>query len=99
MDDFEKLLAQDSNSDFGKWLSSCIENRNKIFESAQTLGAHAYIIYSVDTTNTEYLNNLSKIEELGLRINQLELKFEAELVTHKDDLPDFYKALEKSIPQ
>ncbi len=93
MDDFEKLLTQDGNSDFNKWLSALIETRNKIHEFSQTLGAYAYIIYSVDTTNTEYLNNLSKIEEIGLRVNQLELKFKSALVAHKDKLPDFYKAL------
>jgi len=92
MDDFEKLLAQDSNSDFGKWLSSCLETRNKMFELTRTLGAYAYIIYSVDTTNTEYLNNLSKIQELGLRVDQLELKFKVALVSHAKELEAFYKA-------
>ena len=101
MDDFDKLLTEaaagkdssaPANFDFGKWLAACLEQRNKIAASAQTLGAYAYIIYSVDTTNTEYLNNLSKIEEMGLRVDQLELKFKAALVSHKEELPDFYKA-------
>ena len=89
MDDFEKLLNAPEASD--EWLISCLEKRNRVYEFSGTLGAYAYIIYSVDTTQTDYLNNIAKIEDLSLRVKQLELKFKAALVGFADRLEAFYE--------
>ncbi len=93
MDDFEKLLqiADTADFDFCSWLDSCFKVRNQLSALSQTLGAYAYIIYSVDTTQTKYLNNLSKIEEMSLDLDQLELKFKAILLSHAGELAIFYK--------
>ena len=95
MDDFEKLLTSAENAgnnfNFSDWLADTLEKRNSVYEFSGTLRAYAYIIYSVDTTETDYLNNISKIDELALRVKQLELKFKSLLVKFTDKLEDFYK--------
>ncbi|HAH62001.1 MAG TPA: peptidase M3 [Treponema sp.] len=78
------------NFDFPAWLSSYLEVLNKIAALRGTLAAYAYIIYSVDTTNIEYLNNLSHIEELGLRFQQLDIRFSVLLASREDCLESFF---------
>lgn len=79
-----------SNFDFAQWLKTYLETEDKLIASTQTLSAYAYIVYSTDTTNTEYINNLSKIDELKNNIHQLEIKFSAILVSHQIYLEEFY---------
>ena len=96
MDKLDALLkdadkaSREDNFDFSAWLASYLKAQNEVYELAGTLRPYAYLIYSVDTTNTEFLNNLSVIEEMGLRITQLELSFKAVLVAHEGELEAFY---------
>ncbi|MBQ7158914.1 MAG: M3 family oligoendopeptidase [Treponema sp.] len=98
MDTLENLLDtakdftrnQNDNFDFPAWLAAYLEAENKVDELAGTLNAYAYVIYSVDTTNTDYLNNISQIEEMGLRVQQLDLTFKSILLSHAKHLDDFY---------
>ena len=78
------------NFDFPAWLAAYLEAENKVDALAGTLNAYAYVIYSVDTTNTDYLNNISRIEEMGLRIQQLDLIFKSILLSHAKHLDEFY---------
>lgn len=98
MDTLENLLdtAKDftknhnDNFDFPAWLATYLEAENKVNELAQTLNAYAYVVYSVDTTNTDFLNNISRIEEMGLRAQQQDLVFKSMLLSHAKHLDDFY---------
>lgn len=88
----KKMMKQaPENFDFAVWLKSYLENDDKVSRLASSLGAYAYIIYSVDTTNTEYLNNISKIDELGLRFGQIELDFQNILMMNSGRISDFCK--------
>lgn len=80
-----------SNFDFAPWLAAYLKNQNELIANERTLVAYAYIIYSTDTTNTQYLNNLSHIDELTNRTKQLHLKFTSLLTAHSASLDDFYK--------
>lgn len=95
MDSIDALLkaAQDKNLhfDFASWLSDYLAASDRAGFHSGTLGAYAYIIYSTDTTNTAYLNNLSHIQKLGLRAEQQDLAFKAVLVAHKSELDAFYE--------
>ena len=89
MDTLESLLdtAKDftrnhnEHFDFPAWLATYLTADNKVNELAGTLNAYAYVIYSVDTTNTAFLNNITSIEEMGLRVNQLDLAFKSILLS------------------
>lgn len=87
--------AGNVNFDFATWLASYLEASSKVDELASTLNAYAYAIYSTDTTNTSYLNNISRIEEMGLHSQQQELAFRSLLVSHTKYLDEFYKRFPK----
>ncbi len=99
MDDVTSLLdtadsltktANDS-FDFATWLSKYLECKNKVHALARTLHAFAYILYSTDTTNTAYLNNITRVEKMGLKVEQQDIRFSRLLLAHQTSLPDFYK--------
>lgn len=98
MDNLEQLLKTarkfikeaSSNFDFPAWLAGYLEADNNVTALASTLNAYAYVIYSTDTTNTAYLNNISKIDEIGLRYEQIELSFRSVLLANSKYLDDFY---------
>ena len=98
MDTLESLLdtAKDftkhhnDNFDFAAWLAAYLEAENKASALAGTLNAYAYVVYSTDTTNTAYLNNIAKIEEMGLRSQQQDLAFKSILLSHSKHLDEFY---------
>ena len=99
MENLENLLASASkfiktaseNFDFPVWLKGYLEAENQVGSLASSLSAYAYIIYSVDTTNPKFLNNISTIEELGLRYEQIELKFRSVLLANSKYLDEFYR--------
>src|SRR5574344_1673261 len=91
--DFTRTANQ--NFDFAAWLASYIEEDNKVTALAGTLNGYAYAIYSTDTTNTSYLNNISLIEEMGLRAQQQDISFKSLLVAHTKYLDEFYKRFPK----
>ncbi|MBQ9623154.1 MAG: peptidase M3, partial [Treponema sp.] len=79
------------NFDFPTWLKGFLEADEKVSALCGTLNAYAYIIYSVDTTNTDYLNNITQIDNLTLRYKQLDLSFKSVLLANSGRLEDFYK--------
>ncbi|MBQ0051114.1 MAG: M3 family oligoendopeptidase [Treponema sp.] len=90
----KKIESHLNNSfkDFSLWLKIYIELSEKHSALAKTLNAYAYLIYSVDTTNTKFLNNISTVEELLINAEQLDLQFIQILNQHKDRLPEFFVA-------
>lgn len=78
------------NFDFPAWLCSYLKAYSEVSATGTTLSAYAYIIYSTDTTNAAYMNNLTKIEEMNVRIQQQELRFSKILLSHKKYLEEFY---------
>src|SRR5574344_1102773 len=76
--------------DFAQWLATYLEAENKCATIGGTLTNYAYCIYSTDTTNTAYLNNISKVEEMSLRTVQMEIKYSMLLTAHQKYLPEFY---------
>ena len=79
-----------SNFDFCLWLKSYLENQNFLLLNTKTLFAYAYVIYSTDTTNTRYLNNLDAMEKISIRLNDQHVKFTSILVSHKIFIDEFY---------
>ena len=79
------------NFDFPVWLKGFLEADDKVSALCGSLNAYAYIIYSVDTTNTDYLNNITRIDNLTLRYRQLDLSFKSVLLANSGRLEDFYK--------
>lgn len=79
------------NFDFPTWLKGFLEADEKVSALCGSLNAYAYIIYSVDTTNTAYLNNITRIDNLTLRYRQLDLTFKSVLLANSGRLEDFYK--------
>ena len=98
MDTLETLLdtAKDftkrhnDNFDFPAWLAAFLAADDTVSALAGTLNAYAYAVYSVDTTNTAYLNNIAAIEEMGLRARQQDLAFKSLLLSHQNQLDDFF---------
>lgn len=74
-----------------QWLLDFMEDYNAHIALENTLSAFAYIIYSTDTTNVAYLNNLSKIEELALESEKLSLNLQKTLFEWKETLPEIYE--------
>ena len=79
------------NFDFPTWLKGFLEADEKVSALCGSLNAYAYIIYSVDTTNTDYLNNITRIDNFTLRYRQLDLSFKSVLLANSGRLEDFYR--------
>lgn len=81
--DFQNLLTEAENhmsnlpqdGGFSSWLKKSLELFEKLASYSRTLNAFSYLIYSVDTTNTEYLNNINFVQNLLIQENQISLKF------------------------
>lgn len=92
LDSAENFIKNASeNFDFPTWLKGFLEADEKVSALCGSLNAYAYIIYSVDTTNTDYLNNITRIDNLTLRYRQLDLSFKSVLLANSGRLEDFYK--------
>ena len=88
----KKLYAESSNNfDFPLWLSTYLPVADRVGALEESLAAYAYLIYSVDTVNKEYLDNLAMIEELGLHSQKQELVFRSILKNNVAKLPQFYR--------
>lgn len=85
------LETSKENFDFPLWLKTFLQEDEKTHSLSITLSAYSYIIYSVDTTNTDFLNNISKIDDLNLLYQQVDLSFKAILLKNKEKLNDFYQ--------
>ena len=98
MDALDKLIADaeaqtKTQDSFNKWLDAYLTQYNNLAMLAGTIIGYAYIIYSTDTTNTDYLNNLDAIEQMNIRANQQQLIFSGLLAEHKDKLDAFYTSM------
>ncbi len=85
------MLNSHENYDFPAWLSAYLQADDQVSALASTLNAYAYVVYSTDTTNTSALNNISTVEQLGLKMQKIDLDFRSILVSHQGQLEDFYK--------
>lgn len=85
-----ELLNADKN-DFSQWLNNYINLLNKEVFLFKTLSAYAYIIYSTDTTNQVYMNNLNLMEKYESQSIQLSIRFSSILAENKNSLEEFYK--------
>lgn len=91
MEKLENLIKTAGRFNFCFWLKGFLDEHDRVTELAQSLGAYSYIIYSVDTTNTSYLNNISLIDDLSLRLKKINLNFSALLVKNAKKLDDFFE--------
>jgi len=95
MDSIDRLLNEPSphreSFDFPAWLDRYLKEDEKLSALARSLNAYAYVVYSTDTTNTAYLNNISKIEEMGLRLQAQDLRFRSILKANNIYLESFYQ--------
>jgi pepF/M3 family oligoendopeptidase len=82
--------SQTSGFDFPLWLSRYLELENKLGALEESLNAFAYAIYSTETTNAQYINNLSRLEELGLRSKNQDGRFMRILSVYAEKLEEFY---------
>lgn len=77
-------------NNFCQWLADYLTASNKVGALEESLNAYAYTAYSTDTTNTDYLNNLSKLEEMSLQSKAQGLVFQDILTKNSQDLSTFY---------
>ncbi len=89
--------ASFDNNSFNTFLKTTLSKIEKLEYLSKTLEAFAYIIYSTDTTNTKYLNNISFIDELSNRKNQIEIKFSKILYTANNQ--NLFEAFYKENPE
>lgn len=87
----QDMLNKADKNDFPEWLNSYIDLLNKESSLLKTLQAFAYIIYSTDTTNPLFMNNLNKMDDYDAQSTQLYIKFSEILAGNKDKLENFYK--------
>ena len=98
MENLESLLESartfitqaNEHFDFPVWLKGFLEANEAVSSLGGTLNAYAYIIYSVDTTNTAFLNNITEVDNLMLRYKQIDLGFKSVLLANSGRLEDFY---------
>ena len=88
--EIHELLNADKK-DFSQWLNNYINLLNKEVFLFKTLSAYAYIIYSTDTTNQVYMNNLNLMEKYESQSIQLSIRFSSILAENKNSLEEFYK--------
>lgn len=90
---FSKLQVQldAPKSDFPAWLNSYLALLNKEAFLLKTLGAYSYIIYSTDTTNPAYMNNLNLMDKYDTQAQQIFIKFSTILADNEKFLENFYK--------
>lgn len=90
MERLENLLHTAGGFNFCFWLKGYLDQEEKVLALAQTLRAYSYIIYSVDTTNTDFLNNLTLIDNLSLRLKKIDFEFQTRLAKNAGLLEDFF---------
>ncbi len=95
--DLDQQLNHVSNP-FGTWLCSFMETSNTIFSLYESLQAYAYACYSVATTDSQKLNNLSLMEEKGLLINDISQQFSQILTDNAQELDNVYTSYPQLLP-
>ena len=95
-DNLNQFIADyNPNINFDNWLSSYLEVENQIDGEFESLYAYTEAISSTDTTNTESLNIISKLDDIGLELSKTDLDFLEILNQNKDKIEDFCKNNEK----
>lgn len=91
MEKLNSLLKTCSHFNFSFWLKGFLEEYSRVISLHKTLNAYSYIIYSVDTTNAELLNNITLLENISLNLQKIENEFSAVLSKNSKKLDDFFK--------
>lgn len=91
MEKLNSLLKTCSHFNFSFWLKGFLEEYSRVISLHKTLNAYSYIIYSVDTTNAELLNNVTLLENISLNLQKIENEFSAVLSKNSKKLDDFFK--------
>ena len=95
-DNLNQFIADfNPNINFDNWLSSYLEVENQIDGEFESLYAYTEAISSTDTTDTESLNIISKLDDIGLELSKTDLAFVKILFDNKDKIADFCKNNEK----
>jgi len=88
-------LLQDKNelseADFDAFLIEYLKKHNEQGATFKNIAAYGYIIYSTDTTNPAYMNNLNLIDDYGAKNVNLYIKFSTVLSENKDKLEGFFE--------
>ena len=102
MEEMNKLKSELNNlltsnlfsTDFPQWVFSYIEKSNKLQSISSSLYAYVYAAYSVNTVNSQLINQISYIENQFIDIEQINLKFStafSQVVTNNpQSLTDLY---------
>lgn len=85
-----KKELENPQTDFFIWLNGLIDLLNKAEYLIKTLNAYAYCIFSTDTTNQSYMNNINLMDEYISCHKQLMIGFSDILNKNKNQLEDFY---------
>lgn len=86
----EMLVADFEKSSFYDFLISYISLENELTALLKTLNAYSYVIYSTDTTNQKYMNNLNVMDDYSARCIKSYLGFSSLLEKNKDKLERFF---------
>lgn len=91
MDALDGLLSDSTGieNDFNGWMNDFLKLANKTGALEESIAAYAYSVYSTDTTNKKFLDNLSLIEELEIRSENQSLKIEKIFSENKEKLGAF----------
>lgn len=84
----DKMLQES----FNVFLNSFLADYNEMLSLLKSLSAYAYIIYSTDTTNPDYMNNLNVMDKIESEQKILFLKVSAFLSLNEENLCGFYEA-------
>ena len=85
------------NINFDQWLSNYLDLENQIDAEYESLYAYTEAISSTDTTDTESLNIISKLDDIGLELSKTDLDFLEILNQNKDKIEDFAKTTKNSL--
>ncbi len=98
--ELNELLASNLfSTDFPQWVAAFIEKSNKLQSISGSLYAYVYSAYSVDTTNSQLINQISYIENEFIDIEQVNLKFSTAFSQFVNNNPQSLTDLYTSYPQ
>ena len=93
------LVTNLFSTDFPQWVFSYIEKSNRLHSISSSLYAYVYAAYSVNTTNSQLINQISYIENLFIDIEQINLKFSTVFSQVVNNNPQSLTDLYTSYPQ
>ena len=80
-----------SGDDFNVFLAEYLKKDNELQFLLKTLHAYAYIIYSTDTVNQSYMNNLNLMDDYSAKTVKIFLNFSEVLYQNRQKLPEFFE--------